>query len=86
MLNDNKNCTGENTQSQETQRSILGYFLVTDSIYKRFDSMKIDEEKENYDLPDHNLMEREFKVIEEKNTREVNGQSGNTTNRQKTIC
>lgn len=66
MLNDDEKCTGEYTWSREGQRSVIDYFLVTNSTYKRFHSMRIDEEKEIFDLSDHNLMEAEFKTTDER--------------------
>lgn len=46
MLNDDEKCTGEYTWGREGQRSVIDYVLVTDKVYKKFHSMKIDEEKE----------------------------------------
>ena len=66
MLNDDERCTGEVTWSRNEQHSVVDYVMVTEEAYKRFHKMRIDEEKDVYDLSDHNLIEVEFRVQEEK--------------------
>ena len=66
MLNDDERCTGEVTWSRNEQHSVVDYVMVTEEAYKRFYKMRIDEEKDVYDLSDHNLIEVEFRVQEEK--------------------
>ena len=57
MLNADSRCEGKYTRVQGNERSIIDYALVDENIYTRFESMKVDEEKNNYDLSDHCYIE-----------------------------
>lgn len=53
-------------RSYTEQRSIIDHVLVSGKVCNTFMSMNIDEEKEIFNLSDHNLIEIELKIKEEK--------------------
>ena len=67
MLNDDCKCTGgEFTWSRNEQRSVIDYVLATNQVYRKFKSMHIDEEKDIFDMSDHNPIEVELIIKEKK--------------------
>ena len=73
LLNGDEACTGEITRIQGDQRSAIDFKIVNQALYKFFQSMSIDENKEKFDLSDHCLMESTFEIEGEYNH---NGQRG----------
>ena len=51
----NKRCQNEN-------KSVIDFILVNNQMYNYFTEMCIDENKEQYDLSDHNLLTATFKI------------------------
>jgi len=62
MLNEDEKCKGEYTWSKDGKNSVIDYVLATESMYRKFLGMVIDEKKEEFDLSDHNLVSVNFKV------------------------
>lgn len=56
MLNNDFKCTGEITWKRNEQESVIEFVLVTPKLYKEYREMEIDEEKQYFDLSDHNLL------------------------------
>ena len=44
------------TWGRDSQRSVIDFVLVSDKLYDKFVKMKIDEEKEQFDISAHNLV------------------------------
>ena len=57
MLNDDFRCKGEITWKRNEHESVIDFVLVTQKLYKEYKEMEIDEEKQYFDLSDHNLIE-----------------------------
>lgn len=62
LLNGLPECTGEITRSQNNTKSAIDLVLVNDRLLSLFSQMVIDENKDIYDLSDHNLVQIDFKV------------------------
>lgn len=62
LLNYDEKCTGEVTWTRGNQNSTIDYILVNETMYDKFISMTIDEDKEIYDLSDHNLLTARFEI------------------------
>lgn len=62
MLNGHPDCIGEITWSQRERESTIDFVLVNNTLHKKFISMLIDEEKDLFDLSDHNLLTLDFKL------------------------
>ena len=71
LLNGDMKCEGEITWCRGEQRSVIDFVLVNEAMYKRFHEMKVDENKEKYDLSDHNLIEVNFRM-DVKKTKNLN--------------
>ena len=67
MLNDDVKCQGEFTWSRDEQKSVIDYAIVTDKFYDRYKKMKIDEDQDIIDISDHNLIEIQIEVKQNKN-------------------
>ena len=53
-------CKGEITWQRNHQVSAIDFVIVDNKAYENFAEMNIDENKEIYDLSDHNLIECKF--------------------------
>ena len=62
ILNMEEECEGETTWEARNQRSVIDYILVNKKMYERFQNMKIDEDKQQFDISDHNLLTAYFKI------------------------
>ena len=62
MLNCSLQCTGEVTWCRGTQQSVIDYVLANECMYNKLQDMRIDEERQKFDLSDHNLIEVKFEV------------------------
>ena len=60
LLNGHPECTGEITWEQKNKRSVIDYILVNKNMHENFISMNIDDNKEEFDLSDHNLLTATF--------------------------
>ena len=60
ILNCDMKCEGEITWSNKNSGSAIDFVLASMNIQKHFIHMKIDENKEEYDLSDHNLITAVF--------------------------
>ena len=72
LLNDVPECTGEITWQQGKKQSTIDYVLVCENLMKRFERMKIDEEREEMSISDHNLIEVTFLMDETQKQKEQN--------------
>ncbi len=68
LLNDVTECEGTYTWSSRNSKSVIDYCLVSNKLHEKFVSMKIDENKEEIDLSDHNLITTNFQVCLKSNT------------------
>ena len=59
-LNGHPECTGEITWEQKDMRSVIDYILVNNKMHDNFINLKIDDNKEIFDLSDHNLLTATF--------------------------
>ena len=66
MLNVDERCRGKYTRVQGNERSVIDYYLVNELMYRRFEGLVIDDEKEMFDLSDHCYMAGAFRVKEER--------------------
>ena len=62
MLNDELDCVGEVTWRRNEQQSVIDYALVTLKFYDIYQQMHIYEEREIFDLSDHNLIQKKLKI------------------------
>ena len=62
MLNVDEKCEGVYTRVQGNERSVIDYFLASEGMSSLLDNMKIDEEKEVFDLSDHCYVSGMFNV------------------------
>ena len=62
LLNLNSNCEGEITWSRGDQKSTIDLILTNPEMYNYYKRMKIDEDKEYFDLWDHNQISVDFKI------------------------
>ena len=60
LLNSDMKCKGEITWQGNHQVSAIDFVIVDNKAYENFAEMNIDENKEIYDLSDHNLIECKF--------------------------
>lgn len=60
LLNGNVRCNGETTWESRGLKSAIDFILVNQDMYSKFINMIIDEEREKYDLSDHNRMSALF--------------------------
>ena len=65
VLNADDRCEGEITRVQGQVRSVIDFLLVDERMYERFECMKIDEDKEVFDLSDHCYMLAGFRGYKE---------------------
>ena len=54
LLNGDPRCSGEITWENRGFKSSIDFILVNQTMYSKFNHMKIDEEKSQFDLSDHN--------------------------------
>ena len=62
ILNGDPLCEGEVTWRKGNQKSSIDFVLCNQIMYKRFKKMLIDEDKINFDLSDHHLLEALFRM------------------------
>ena len=62
ILNGHVDCNGITTWEQNEKKSTIDYILVDQQMPKMFHSMNVDEEKEVFDLSDHNLLAAYFNM------------------------
>ena len=55
LLNGDEKCEGQHTWTRNDQKSTIDYVLMNNNAYHIYESMKIDEEREEMDISDHNL-------------------------------
>ena len=71
LLNQDENCNGEITYHNEAlnHKSVVDFIAVNANLYKEFREMEIDEQREKFELSDHNVLEAKFNsnYIKEKN-------------------
>ena len=60
MLNDHANCEGNITWKQRNRKSVIDYFIINTLLHNKFERIKIDEDKLEFDLSDHNLLTAQF--------------------------
>ena len=63
LLNRHAECLGEITWQQNEKKSIIDYIITNPDVHRRFVAMRIDEDREEFDLSDHNLFIAEFNII-----------------------
>ena len=56
LLNGHADCRGEVTWQQRERKSTIDYLIVDEEMHQRFKNMIIDEQKEEFDLSDHNML------------------------------
>lgn len=56
LLNGDPNCSGEITWESRDMKSAIDFIMMNQELYNRFMYMNIDEQKEKYDLSDHNVL------------------------------
>ena len=62
MLNDDIDCEGLITWQRNEQKSVVDFVLVNKSMYNLYIDMKIDENKDIFDLSDHNMIRVSIKI------------------------
>ena len=62
LLNGDNECVGEITRRQGDIGSTIDFILVNQAMYKYFEKMTVDENKDQFDLSDHCLLEATFKM------------------------
>ena len=62
MLNGHAECPGEITWQQNEKISTIDYIMINEDMQRRFVAMHIDEDREEFDLSDHNLHIAEFNM------------------------
>ena len=78
MLNGHADCKGEITWEQKNRKSVIDYIIINKSLHNNFECMKIDEDKLEFDLSDHNLLTAQFHFnrgssrFEKHRTKEIN--------------
>ena len=60
LLNADDRCEGKITRSFRQEKSAIDFVLVNEKLYENYKSLRIDEEKEYYDLSDHCMLETFF--------------------------
>ena len=60
LLNGHADCKGEVTWQQREGKSTLDYLMVDKEMHQRFKKMIIDEQKDEFDLSDHNMLTATF--------------------------
>ena len=48
--------------NKENAKAQIDYFIIDTELHQRFEKMTIDEEKEEFDLSDHNMLTATFTV------------------------
>lgn len=66
LLNADESCTGVYTWRKKEQKSAIDFVVVNNKFYNYFVNMYIDEQKEMFDLSDHNLITVNFAMKHEK--------------------
>ena len=67
-LNQHTNCTGIYTFGKtEKAKSAIDHILVNDNMIDKFKGMDIDENKEQFNISDHNLIRAWFSIGKERN-------------------
>ena len=56
ILNGYADCKGEITWQQRERKSTIDYLMVDEEMHQRFKKIIIDEQKEEFDLSDHNML------------------------------
>ncbi|XP_064102661.1 chromosome partition protein Smc-like [Macrobrachium nipponense] len=56
LLNAEDRCTGVYTWERMQMKSVIDFALVNEKLYKNFEEMVIDEDKNEFDISDHNLI------------------------------
>ena len=62
LLNGHAECLGEITWQQNEKISTIDYIITNKDMHRRFVAMHIDEDREEFDLSDHNLLIAEFNI------------------------
>ena len=62
LLNGHPECKGEITWQQRERKSTIDYLIIDTELHQRFEKMTIDEQKEEFDLSDHNMLTATFTV------------------------
>ena len=62
LLNGHAECLGEITWQQNEKKSTIDYIITNTDMHRRFVTMHIDEDREEFDLSDHNLLIAEFNI------------------------
>ena len=62
MLNGYAECLGEITWQQNEKKSTIDYIITNTDMHRRFVEMHIYEDREEFDLSDHNLLVAEFNI------------------------
>ena len=60
MLNDHADCEGNITWKQRNRKSVIDYIIINTLLHNKFERIKIDEDKLEFDLSDHNLLTAQF--------------------------
>ena len=66
FMNMDIRCEGMYTWERGLQRSVIDYVLINNKMHKLVDKIKIDEDKEIFDLSDHDMKIIELKVLQTK--------------------
>ena len=68
LINTSDKCTGKVTWQRNEQKSTIDYVAINEKLIEKIDKMVIDEERNIFDLSDHNLIELHIKTeLEKKN-------------------
>ena len=62
LLNGHPECKDEITWQQRECKSTIDYSIIDTELHQRFEKMTIDEQKEEFDLSDHNMLTATFTV------------------------
>ena len=62
ILNADDKCNGKYTRVQGEEKSVIDFYLANECMYKKFVRMKVDEDKEEFDLSDHCYIRADFKI------------------------
>ena len=67
LLNMDGRCKGQITWQRKDQQSVIDFVIVNGRCYKWFEEMIIDEDREKFDLSDHNMITVSMKIPDGKN-------------------
>ena len=62
LQNNHIDCIGEITWERGENKSTIDYIIVNNSLHNKFISMNIDEERNFFDLSDHNLITASYEI------------------------